>query len=89
MYASCCCAIKRQDKYKMTVVDMRMLKRLYEKIRKNGIKNEDIRVILKVTPIENKMREKYLIWFGYTIIRHVSAPIRNYENFELKTKNKD
>jgi hypothetical protein len=40
--------------------------------------NDDIRERLGVTPIEEKLVQHYLRWFGHIQRRPVEAPIRNW-----------
>jgi hypothetical protein len=40
--------------------------------------NDDIRERLGVTPIEEKLVQHYLRWFGHIQQRPVEAPIRNW-----------
>jgi hypothetical protein len=40
--------------------------------------NDDIRERLEVTPIEEKLVQHYLRWFGHIQRRPVEAPIRNW-----------
>lgn len=44
---------------------MHMLRWMYGKIKKDRIKNEEIRVRLGVTPIEKKMSKSRLRWFKH------------------------
>ncbi len=43
---------------------MRMLKLISGNIRKDKIQNEEIRLKIGMAPIEKKMRESCLRWFG-------------------------
>ena len=47
------------------------------------IRNKVIKDIIKVTPIEDKMRETRLEWFGYMKRMSVDAPVRRYERINI------
>ena len=51
--------------------------------RLDKIRNEVIRDIVKVAPIEDKMRESRLRWFGQVIRRSVDAPVRRCERINI------
>ena len=55
-----CWANKKQHTQKISVAEMRMLRWMYGKTRMNKIRNEDIRRLVGVAPIEDKMRENRL-----------------------------
>jgi len=44
---------------------MRMLKWISENTCKDKIQNEEIRIKIRVAPINEKMRENHLRWFGH------------------------
>ena len=51
--------------------------------RINRIRNEVIRDLIKVAPIEDKMRELRLRWFGHVKRRSVDAPVRRCEMINI------
>ncbi|CAN6547470.1 unnamed protein product [Malus baccata var. baccata] len=65
----------------MSVVEMRMLCWMYGHMRKEQIKNMDIRSKVGAATIVDKMRENWLRWFGPVNRRPTDAPFRkcNYE----------
>ena len=61
------------------VAEMRMIRWMCGYTRLDKISNEVIRDLVKVTPIEDKMRETRLRWFGHVKRRSVDAPARRCE----------
>ena len=51
--------------------------------RLDRIRNEVIRDRVKVVPIEDKIRESRLRWFGHVKRRRVDAPIRRCETINI------
>ena len=47
--------------------------------RLDRIRNDVIRGLAEVAPIEEKMRESRLRWFGHVKRRSVAAPVRRWE----------
>jgi len=47
--------------------------------RLDGIRNEVIRSLAEIAPIEEKMRESRLRWFDHVKRRSVAAPVRRCE----------
>ncbi|CAH9118920.1 unnamed protein product [Cuscuta europaea] len=63
----------------MSVAEMRMLRWMCGHIRKDHVRNETIRQRVGVAPIEDKMRESRLQWFGHVRRRSSDAPVRRAE----------
>ena len=61
---------------------MRMLRWMCEHTRLDKINNECIRKIVGITPIEEKLRETYLRWFGHVPRRLLDVHVRHVENKE-------
>ena len=55
----------KQHVNKLRVTEMRMLRWICGKTLKDRIRNEHIREMVGVAPIEDKMRENRLRWFGH------------------------
>ncbi len=57
-------------------------------IRLNKVCNESIREKVRVVPIEYKLREWRLRWFGHVKRRHTESPIRQVEHIKLEDRKK-
>ena len=53
------------------------------KIRMNKIRNEDICWLVGVAPIEDKIRENRLQWFGHIRRRSMDAPVRRVKKINI------
>ncbi|XP_070031783.1 uncharacterized protein [Nicotiana tomentosiformis] len=60
---------------KIKVAEMRMLRWMCGHTRLDKIRNEDIRVKVGVAPMEYKMQEARLRWFGHVRRRSLDAPM--------------
>ena len=60
LYGTECWANKKQHTQKISVAEMRMLRWMCAKTRMDKVRNEDIRSLVGVTPIEDKIRENCL-----------------------------
>ena len=65
LYDTECWTNKKQYTQKISVIEIRMLRWMCGKIRMDKVRNEDIRKLVEVAPIEDKMRENHLRWFGH------------------------
>ena len=63
----------------MIVAEMRMIRWMCGFSRLDKIRNGVIRRLVEVAPIEEKMRESRLRWFGHVKRRSVAAPVQRYE----------
>jgi hypothetical protein len=77
MYGAECWATKEQHIQKMSVAKMRMLRWICDHTRKDQIRNDDIRDKLGVAPIQKKLVQHRLRWFGHIQRRPPEAPVRN------------
>ena len=64
-YGSECWAMKVTNKRKITTTEMRMLRGILGVSRRDHIRNEEIRRILHLSPIDEVMRSGRLRWFGH------------------------
>ena len=55
---------------------MRKLRWIYGETRKDRVRNEHIRERVGVAPIEDKLRENRLKWFGHVQRRSLDPPVR-------------
>ena len=62
---------------------MRMVRWMCGFTRWDRIRNGVIRDLVKVAPIEEKMRESRLGWFSHVKRRSVAAPVRRCERIDL------
>ena len=54
------------------------------KIMMDRVKNEDIRSLVGVAPIEDKIRKNRLRWFGHVGRRPIDAPVRMVEKIDIE-----
>ena len=54
------------------------------KTRRDKIRNEQIHKMIEVAPIEEKMRENLLQWFGHIQRRPTNAPIRKSDAIHIE-----
>ncbi|KAJ7957951.1 Retrovirus-related Pol polyprotein LINE-1 [Quillaja saponaria] len=76
LYGTECWAVKKQHSHKMGVAEMRMLRWMTGHTRNDRIRNEEIRRKVEVAPIEEKMRENRLRWFGHIQRRPMDAVVK-------------
>ena len=79
LYGSECLALKGQQEKKVGVTEMRMLRWMCGYTRLDRMKNDYIRTDIGVAPIEAKMVENRLRWFGHVERRPLEAPVRRVD----------
>ncbi|KAF3652347.1 hypothetical protein FXO37_17559 [Capsicum annuum] len=83
LYGAECWSVKNSHIQKMRVAEMRMLRWMCGLTRGDRVWNETIREKVGVTPVECKMREARLRWFGHVKRRGRDAPVRRCERLAL------
>ncbi|XP_070012880.1 uncharacterized protein [Nicotiana sylvestris] len=83
LYGIKCWLVKISHVQMMKVAKMRMLRWMYGNTKMDMIRNEDIREKVGVAPIEDKMREARLRWFGHIQRRSTDAPVRRCERLAM------
>ncbi|KAF3658233.1 putative protein ASPARTIC PROTEASE IN GUARD CELL 1-like [Capsicum annuum] len=83
LYGAECWPVKRFYIQKLRVVEMRMFCWMCGLIRWDKVRNEIIREKMRVTSVEDKMREGRLRWFGHVMRRDAGAPVRRCERLAL------
>ena len=58
------------------------------KTRMDKVRNEDIRRLVGVASIEDKMRENCLQWFGHIGCRPMDAPVRRMDKIDIEQSKK-
>lgn len=56
---------------------------MYGKTRRDRIKNETVREMIQVVPVEEKLRENTLQWFGHIYRSPVDAIIKRVDRIVL------
>ncbi|XP_071722141.1 uncharacterized protein [Rutidosis leptorrhynchoides] len=78
--------IKKQQEHKIKVEEMRMLRWMSGLTLKDKVRNETKRSDLNVAPIDEKIREGRLRWFGHVRRRPREAPVRKGEDIDIGTE---
>ena len=63
---------------------MWMLRWMCGKTKMDKVRNEDIRTLVEVAPIKDKMRENRLWWFDHIGHQPIDAPIRRVEKIDIE-----
>ena len=74
---------------KLNVIKINMLRWICGKTLKDRIRNEHIREMIGVAPIEDKMRENRLWWFGHIQRKPLDALIRKNDLLTIHGNAKD
>ena len=77
LYGAKCWPIKRRHVQQISVAEMRMLRWICGHTRRDRVRNDDIRDRLGVAPIEEKLVQHRLRWFGHVQRRPPEALVRN------------
>jgi hypothetical protein len=76
-YGAECWPTKRRYVQQLSVAEMRMLRWICGHIRRDRVRNDDRRERLGVAPVEEKLVQHHLRWFGHMQRRPADAPICN------------
>ncbi|PKA57161.1 ataxia telangiectasia mutated family protein [Apostasia shenzhenica] len=79
IYGAECLPAKKKHTNKINIAEMRMLWWMCGYTRKDRMRNEYIQKKVGVAPIEDKLRESRLRWFGHLNRRPIEAPVRKIE----------
>ncbi|KAI8568266.1 hypothetical protein RHMOL_Rhmol02G0184700 [Rhododendron molle] len=83
IYGTECWPIKKQQVSKMSVVEMRMLRWMCSKTSRDRIIHETEREMVGVAPIEEKLRENRLRWFGHIYRKPEYAIVKRADRIDL------
>ncbi|VFQ73049.1 unnamed protein product [Cuscuta campestris] len=83
LYGAECWAVKKNHVRRLHAAEMRMLRWMCGKTRLDKISNEVIRRQVSMAPVEDKLREARLRWFGHVRRRDVDAPVRRCERITV------
>ncbi|VFQ87431.1 unnamed protein product [Cuscuta campestris] len=75
LYGAECWAVKKTHVRRLHAAEMRMLRWMCGKTRLDRISNEVIRRQVGMVPVEDKLREARLRWFGHVRRQDANAPV--------------
>jgi hypothetical protein len=78
LYGAECWPTKRRHVQQLSVAEMRMLRWICGNTRRDRVRNDDIRERLEVAPVEEKLVQHHLRWFGHIQRRPTEAPVRSW-----------
>jgi hypothetical protein len=79
LYGAECWPTKSRHVQQLSVAEMRMLRWICGNTRRDRVRNDDIRERLGVTPVEEKLVQHRLRWFGHIQRRPSETPVRSGE----------
>jgi hypothetical protein len=77
LYGAECWPTKRRHVQQLSVAEMRMVQWICSNTRRDRVRNDDIHERLGVAPIEEKLVQHRLRWFGHIQRRPAEAPVRS------------
>ncbi|KAG2546901.1 hypothetical protein PVAP13_9KG051657 [Panicum virgatum] len=77
LYGAECWPTKSRHVQQLSVAEMRMLRWFRRHTRRDRVRNEVIRDMVGVAPIEEKLTQHRLRWLGHVQRRPPEAPVRN------------
>ena len=82
LYGAECWPTKRRHVQQLSVAEMRMLRWFCGHTRRDRVRNEVIRDRVGVAPIEEKLTQHRLRWFGHVQQRPPEAPVHNVKGLD-------
>ncbi|KAL4194234.1 hypothetical protein AMTRI_Chr05g67600 [Amborella trichopoda] len=79
-----CWAVEKQHAHRMSVAEIRLLRWISGKTRRDRIRNEYIRENLGVAPIGDKMKKNRLKWAGHVQHRSSTTHVRRCELVQVE-----
>ncbi|KAI0494972.1 hypothetical protein KFK09_025118 [Dendrobium nobile] len=83
LYGAECWPLKEKHNTKLSVAEMRMLRWMSGFTLRDRLRNEHIREKVGVAPVEDKIRESRLRWFGHIKRRSFDDPVMRVEVLDL------
>jgi len=83
LYGAECWPTKKTQAQSLMVTEMKMIRWMCGYTRQDRVRNIVIRERVGVAPLEEKLREARLRWFGHIKRRSVDAPVRRCEALDL------
>ena len=83
LYGTECWPLKKNWVQRLMVAEMRMIRWMCGYTRLDRIRNVVIREHVGVAPLEEKLRETILGWFGHIKRKSLDAPVRSGEAINL------
>jgi hypothetical protein len=77
LYGAECWPSKRRHVQQLSIAEMHILRWIYGNTRRDRIRNDAIRERLGVTPVEEKLVQQRLRWFGHIQQRPTEAPVHS------------
>ena len=77
LYGAECWPTKKRHVQQLSVAEMRMLRWFCGHTRRDRVRNEAIRERVGVAPIEEKLTQHRLRWFGHVQRKPSEAPVRS------------
>ncbi|XGW31666.1 hypothetical protein V3C99_010097, partial [Haemonchus contortus] len=74
----------QEFRYLLHSAEMKMLRWVCGWTRLDRVRNEDVRTAMQTAPVQLKVREQRLRWFGHVLRRSQSHPIREAIEFEAQ-----
>ncbi|KAL0924766.1 hypothetical protein M5K25_005623 [Dendrobium thyrsiflorum] len=89
IYGAECWPLKEKHNIKLSVAEMRMFRWMSGFTLRERMRNEHIREKVGAAPVEDKIRESRLIWFGHIKRRPSDDPVRKVEVRALDLVSRD